>query len=95
VEGWLAAAIVAVGETKSVLASLLNHQCPMERLQATPLAQAIIDAMGAMESISRYPDLTRLGISEGAVVDAGPTMFFHLKWLEMVGRGRRRGIQEC
>jgi hypothetical protein len=32
VEGWLAAAIVAVGETKSVLASLLNHQCPMERL---------------------------------------------------------------
>jgi hypothetical protein len=68
VEGWHAAAIHAVGETKSVLVSLLNQR-PMERLQITPLALAIIDATAATGSISRYPDLTLLGISAGAVVE--------------------------
>jgi hypothetical protein len=67
VEGWHAGVTVAVDETKSALASLLiQHQ--MEKLQATRLARGIIDAMGAMVSISLYPDLTRLGFSEGAVV---------------------------
>jgi hypothetical protein len=58
VEGWHVVAIVAVGgRTRSVIASWLNP-LRMEKLPATPLAQAIIDAMGAIESISRYPVLT-------------------------------------
>ena len=38
----------------------------MERLQATPLPQDIIDAMEAMESISRYPDSRRVISAAGA-----------------------------
>jgi hypothetical protein len=62
VEGWHAAAIHAAVETKSVLASLLNpHQ--MEKLQATPLARGITDAMEGMGLTFRSVVSTLLGIS--------------------------------
>jgi hypothetical protein len=43
----------------------------MGLLQDIARAPIIIDAMEAMESISRYPDLTRLGILEGAGAGLG------------------------
>jgi hypothetical protein len=51
----------------------------MEKFQATRLAQAIIDKTEAMESISRYPDLTRLGISAGAAVVPGLIIIIRAK----------------
>jgi hypothetical protein len=85
VEGWHAAAIHAAVETKSVLASLLNpHQ--MERLQATRHARGIIVVMGAMVSISRYPDLTRLGISAEGAGELGLIIIIPAKCVETAGR---------
>jgi hypothetical protein len=65
VEGWFARAIVGA-ETLSGHAPWLFRR-PIVWLQDTHRARVITEPMAETASISRYPDLTRLGISaEGA-----------------------------
>jgi hypothetical protein len=87
--GWLVGVTAAVVETLSVHAPWLFRR-PMGWLQDTHRAQGIIDAMGAMVSISRCPDLTRLGISAGAAEGLGLITTIRTKCAEMGAKGGGR-----
>jgi hypothetical protein len=60
-------------------------------LQATFRARVIIDAIEAMVSISSYPDLTRLGISERAADHHTVDKFVGTVGEAGAGPGRGRG----